>query len=386
MLVVGLMSGTSLDGVDAVLVEITEAKGEIRMQFLDSVSRQYPPAFKEKLLRILPPNEGSVKELAYLHYLLAEEYAAAVLSLLEKVKLSPNQVDLIGCHGQTVCNLPQGKDGFSPRARLQLGDISVIAIRTGIATVGDFRPADVAAGGDGGPLTPYFDFHAFRSFQRHRVILNIGGIANVTYIPAGAGLEEVRGFDTGPGNMLIDALVQQGTGGQQAYDRDGELAARGKVHKTLLEELLRHPFVKKAPPKSAGREEFGSHFAEDLLRRAEALGLSPPDLIATVTAFTAEAIIANCQRFLGPIDEVIVGGGGAYNRTLMTLLQEGFKPVPVRTTEEYGVPIKSREAMGMALLAYQAFHRRPNNVPGVTGARCPVVMGKIAWGEPCPGS
>lgn len=380
------MSGTSLDGVDAVLVEITEVNGELKIRFLDMLSRRYPRALKEKLLRILPPNEGSVKNLAHLHYCLAEEYAAVVLSLLEKVGLSPAQVDLIGSHGQTVCNLYPGEDEFSPRARLQLGDISVIAIRTGITTVGDFRPADVAVGGDGGPLIPYFDFHTFRSLERHRVVLNIGGIANVTYIPAGAGLEEVRGFDTGPGNMLTDALVQRVTGRQQAYDRDGALAARGKVHKGLLEELLGHPFVKREPPKSAGREEFGSHFAEDLLRRAEALGLSPPDLIATVTAFTAEAIIANCQWFLGPIDEVIVGGGGAYNRTLMTLLQEGFKTVPVRTTEEYGVPIKAREAMGMALLAYQAFHRRPNNVPGVTGARCPVVMGKIAWGKPCPGS
>lgn len=386
MLVVGLMSGTSLDGVDAVLVEITEAEGEIKIKFLDSISRQYPPGLKEKLLRILPPNEGSVKECAYLHYHLAEEYAAAVLSLLEKAKLSPTQVELIGSHGQTVCNLLPGKDGFSPRARLQLGDISVIAIRTGITTVGDFRPADVAAGGDGGPLIPYFDFHVFRSPDRHRVVLNIGGIANVTYIPAGAGLEEVRGFDTGPGNMLIDALVQRVTRGKQSYDRDGELAARGKIHKILLEELLSHPFVTRNPPKSAGREEFGSHFVEDILRRAKALKLSPPDLIATVTAFTAEAIITNCQRFLGPIDEVIVGGGGAYNRTLMSLLQEGFKPVPVQTTEEYGVPIKAREAMGIALLAYQAFHRRPNNVPSVTGARYPVVMGKIAWGKPCPGS
>lgn len=384
MLVVGLMSGTSLDGVDAVLVEITEAKGEIRMRFLDSVSRQYPPALKERLFKILPPNEGSVRECAYLHYLLAEEYAEAVLSLLEKVKLSPTQVDLIGSHGQTVCNLPLGEAGFS-RARLQLGDISVIAIRTGITTVGDFRPADVAAGGEGGPLTPYFDFYAFRSPEKHRVVLNIGGIANVTYIPAGASLEEVQGFDTGPGNMLIDVLVQRITGGKQAYDRDGEFAAKGKVHRTLLEELLEHPFVKRKPPKSAGREEFGSHFAENLLRRAKVLGLSPFDLIATVTAFTVEAIVANCRWFLGPIDEVIVGGGGAYNRTLMTFLQEGFKEVPVRTTEEYGVPIKAREAMAIALLAYQAFHQRPNNVPRVTGARCPVVMGKIAWGRRCPG-
>lgn len=385
-MVVGLMSGTSLDGVDAVLTEITEVDGIPNVRFVDMVSHPYPSALREKLLRILPPNPGTVQEVAYLHYALAEEYANAVLSLLKKTGLSPKAVGLVGSHGQTVCNLNPGEDAFSPRARLQLGDISVIAVRTGITCVGDFRPADIAAGGDGGPLTPYFDFYAFRSLEKHRVVLNIGGIANVTYIPAGAGLEAVRGFDTGPGNMLIDALVQRVTRGQQAYDRDGTLAARGKVHEGLLKELLEHPFVRREPPKSAGREEFGRHFAEDLLRRAEVLGLSYLDLIATATAFTAEAIIANCRRFLGPIDEVIVGGGGAYNRTLMAFLKEGFREVPIRTTEEYGVPIKAREAMAIALLAYQAFHRRPNNVPGVTGARHPVVMGKIAWGKSCPDS
>lgn len=382
MLVVGLMSGTSLDGVDAVLVEITEVNGEFKIQFLDMLSRRYPRALKEKLLKILPPHEGSVKDLAYLHYSLAEEYAAAVLSLLEKVGLSPAQVDLIGSHGQTVCNLYPGEDEFSPRARLQLGDISVIAVRTGITTVGDFRPADVAAGGDGGPLIPYFDFYIFRSPEKHRVVLNIGGIANVTYIPAGASLEEVRGFDTGPGNMVIDALVQRVTEYQYAYDRDGEFATKGRVCEPLLRELLEHPFIKKQPPKSAGREEFGAHFSEYLLQQAKTLGLSPFDLITTATAFTAEAIIANCRWFLGPIDEVIVGGGGAHNKSLMSFLQEGFKPVPVRTTEDYGIPIKAREAMGIAFLAYQAFHRRPNNVPSVTGAKFPVVMGKIAWGKP----
>lgn len=380
MLVIGLMSGTSLDGVDAVLVEITEStSGEIKISFKDSAFHPYSTELKKKLLSILPPNEGSIKELAYLHYHLAEEYAASVEKLLKKTGLFPHQIDLIGCHGQTVCNLPASKEPFSPRARLQIGDISVLAVRTGITTVGDFRPADVAAGGDGGPIVSYFDFYAFKSNTKNRVVVNIGGIANITYLPAGATLDDVQGFDTGPGNMVIDALVRHFTRGAQSYDKDGELAALGKVHAGLLEDLLKHPFVRREPPKSAGREEFGSHFVAELLEKSKDLGLSNEDIIATATAFTAEAIAWNCHQFIGAIDEVIVGGGGALNKTLRRFLQQAFKEIPVKTTEEYGVPIKAREAMGIALLAYQAFHRRPNNVPRVTGAKKHVVMGKIAW-------
>ncbi|MEM2046178.1 MAG: anhydro-N-acetylmuramic acid kinase [Thermoproteota archaeon] len=382
MLVIGLMSGTSIDGVDAVLTEITESDGEINVKYKDAIFRPYSKQLKEKLSSLLPPNKGTVKDLAYLHYYLAEEYAAAALALLEKTKLTPSNVGLIGCHGQTICNLPRGTDEFSPRARLQIGDISVIAVRTGITTVGDFRPADVAAGGDGGPLTPYFDFYAFKSKKQNRLVVNIGGIANVTYIPANASLDKVRGFDTGPGNMLIDILMQRLTKGKVTYDKDGEFAAKGKVNQILLDELLAHPFVQKAPPKSAGREEFGGHFADELLRRMKSMKLSPADLIATVTSFTTEAILFNCQRYLGPVDEVIVGGGGAYNRTLLAFLKESFKSIgaTIRTTEDYGVPVKAREGMAIALLAYQAFHRRPNNVPSVTGAQKSVVLGKIAWG------
>lgn len=385
MFVVGLMSGTSLDGVDAAVVDITEEDGRIKMDLAGLVSMPYSKVFVERLRQVLPPNDGTVADLARLHYYLGEQYAVAVKQAMEVTGFLPEQVGLIGCHGQTVCNVPPGEDEFSPHARLQIGDTSVIAVRTGIPTVGDFRPAEVAAGGEGAPLISYFDYHAFRSDKHNRVVLNMGGIANVTYLPKNAGLEDVRGFDTGPGNMLLDRLVQMMSGGELQFDTDGEWAARGTVHAGLLEELLQHPFVVRCPPKSAGREEYGAQFAQGVLSQARQSGISDEDLLATCAAFTAEAVVSNCRQFLGSVDELIVGGGGAHNRLLLRLLEDGFAPAAVVTTDQFGVPSKAREAMGIALLAYQSFRQRANNVPGVTGAQRSVVMGKLSWGMPCPG-
>ena len=230
-------------------------------------------------------------------------------------------------------------------------------------------------------MIPYFDYHAFKSSEYNRVILNLGGIANITYIPAGGQIHDVRGFDTGPGNMLLDGLIRLLSEGRESFDLDGQTAARGKPHQGLLQRLMTHPFVHKDPPKSAGREEFGKGFLEEVIKESRNYNLSNDDLIATVTAFTAEAIVCNCKHFLGPVDEVIVGGGGALNKTILAMIQERFSEAWVTTTKEYGIPIKAKEAMGFALLAYQAFHRRPNNVPSVTGAKHPVIMGKIAWGR-----
>lgn len=381
MRVIGLMSGTSLDSIDAALVNIEDNGNQVKMDLLALESIPYSEELKDKLNRLLPPNRGSVEELAYMHFYLGKKLAEAAFQVIEKAHLSPSEVSLIGSHGQTICNLPQGEGEFSPHSRLQIGDISVIAVQTGITTVGDFRPADVAAGGEGAPLIPYFDYHAFRSTSKNRVIVNIGGIANVTYLPAGARLDDVRGFDTGPGNMIIDAVVRLVDENGEGFDRDGRLASQGVPCDPLLKRLMAHPFIGKNPPKSAGREEFGEKFLKQVIEESRNYNLSHSDLIATVTAFTAEAIAYNCKRFLGPIDEVIVGGGGAFNKTLLAMIRERFPHAKVTTTDEYGIPAKAREAMGFALLAYQAFHGRPNNVPSVTGANRPVVMGKIAWGN-----
>jgi anhydro-N-acetylmuramic acid kinase len=376
------MSGTSLDGIEAVLVNIDESENQVlKMDLLAWESIIYPEELKARLIRLLPPNRGSIEELAYMNFYLGQKYAEAALKVIEKAHLSTAEVDLIGSHGQTICNLPKGGDEFSPHSRLQIGDISVIAVRTGITTVGDFRAADVAAGGEGAPLIPYFDYHMFRSPNKNRVILNIGGISNVTYLPAKAGLEDIRGFDTGPGNMLLDGLMRLLSKGRESFDRDGRAAAQGRPYPELLRKMMSHPFIHKAPPKSTGREEFGEGFLKEIMKESRNYNLSGDDLIATATAFTAEAIAYNCRRFLGPIDEMIISGGGAFNKTLLAMIKERLAGVRVTTTEEYGIPIKAKEAMGFALLAYQAFHRRPNNVPSVTGAKYPVIMGKIAWGR-----
>jgi len=239
----------------------------------------------------------------------------------------------------------------------------------------------MAAGGEGAPLIPYVDYVLFASPEKRRVLLNIGGIANVTYLPAGADLGEIKAFDTGPGNMVIDQIVQKLSGGKLAYDVSGAMAAKGEINESLLKELMEHPFIKRKPPKSTGREEFGEPFAIWLLEEARERGLGLEDLVATVTAFTVESIVENCRRFLGPFEELIASGGGARNLTIMRWLAERLPGVKVTTTEEYGIPVQAKEAVGFAVLAYQALKKRPNNVPAATGAKNHVVMGKIAWGR-----
>ncbi|MGQ9478288.1 MAG: anhydro-N-acetylmuramic acid kinase [Candidatus Bipolaricaulia bacterium] len=388
MLVIGLMSGTSMDGITAALVEIEEKKlgegvePELMTKLIELETYPYPPELKRQLLILR--ESGTVEELCCMDFYLGELFAQAALKVMEKAGKSSEEIDLIGSHGQTICHHPQGLEGFefSAPSTLQLGEIDVIAERTGITTIGDFRPKDLAAGGEGAPLIPYADYHLFHDPEKHRAILNIGGIANITYLPAGAKLNEIIAFDTGPGNMVIDGVLRRLTGDEQAYDKNGEIAAKGRVNQRLLQELMDYPFINRRPPKSTGREEFGEGFLDRLMKRAHSLRLSDEDLVATVTAFTTEAIAENCRRFLGRIDELIVGGGGAYNRTLLQMLEERFKGVYVATTQAYGIPVEAKEALGFALLAYQASHHRANNVPSATGAKHPVVLGKISWGIP----
>ena len=385
MLVVGLMSGTSMDGITAALVDIRDLPGGSEKLRVELVAHETVPFSMELRERLITLSEsGSIQELCVLNFYLGELFADAALRVIKKAGKCPHEVDLIGSHGQTVCHLPRGLDTageFSRPSTLQIGEIDVIAERTGITTVGDFRPRDMAAGGEGAPLIPYVDYVLFADPERSRVLLNIGGIANVTYLPAGVDLNGVKAFDTGPGNMVIDRIVQEVSGGKKRFDMDGAMAASGRIDQEFLRELMQHPFIHRPPPKSTGREEFGESFANQLFKEARRRGLGPEDLVATVTAFTVESIVENCRRFLGPFEELIASGGGAYNLTIMRWLAERLPGVKVTTTEEYGIPVQAKEAVGFAVLAYQALKKRPNNVPAATGAKKHVVIGKIAWGR-----
>jgi anhydro-N-acetylmuramic acid kinase len=327
---------------------------------------------------------GTVAEVCHLNAVLGEWFAKAAMNVLARARLRPSAVHLIGSHGQTIHHLPKPirVPGLGPiRSTLQIGEPAVIAERTGITTVADFRPRDVAAGGDGAPLTPYVHYLLLRDRRRSRLVVNLGGISNVTYLPAGGGLSDIRAFDTGPGNMVLDALVSRMTSGRQSMDRDGRMAARGRVDARLLRQMLAHPFLHQRPPKSTGREEFGEAFLARLQAAGRRRKLRPEDLLATCSLMTAMSI-GMARRWLKEnIDEVVVGGGGTNNRTLMRNLASVFDPTPVRTFDEVGWDGKAFEAVAFAVLAYQTLKGEATNVPAATGAAHPVVLGTIVPGS-----
>ncbi len=380
MKAVGLMSGTSADGIDAALVEIQSDPIRMRLVIFDVFP--YPRALQKSLITLA---EGAaVSDLCHLNFYLGELLADAVIRIARRANVPLSKIALIGSHGQTVHHLPTPKrtGKWAIRSTLQIGEPSVIAERTGVTTVADFRPRDMAAGGEGAPLTPYLHFHLFSSPHVARAVVNIGGISNLTFLTAGAPLEGTRAFDAGPGNMLIDGIVRALTRGREKMDRDGKRARRGRVHAGLLGEMMRHPFIRKAPPKSTGREAFGQAMVEKMLQRGARLRLTPDDSIATATALTAAAIAEHVRRFApAPPDELIACGGGVHNRALMENLAEALAPVPVRVSDALGYPSRAIEAMTFALLAYQTWHNQPTNLPYVTGARHPVVLGKIIPGH-----
>ncbi|MFO0576951.1 MAG: anhydro-N-acetylmuramic acid kinase [Polyangia bacterium] len=378
--VLGLMSGTSADGLDCALVTI-EGHG-LGARVLSVQARTYPysAAEREYLHGLFRPDLPS-RAVCEANFRLGELFASGALRLLAELGVSsgPDPVDLIGSHGQTVWHQPPSasQDGSVP-STLQLGEPAVIAARTGVVTVGDFRVADVALGGEGAPLVPYADYVLFREPGRRRALQNIGGIANVTVLADRA--EDVIAFDNGPGNMLIDALAKVASGGTLELDLDGQLSARGQVLPDVLAHLLDDDYLRRPPPKSTGRERYGRPFAHALLGRFA--DRRPLDLLATAVALTARAI-ADSLRPLG-IDELMVSGGGAHNRTLMASLQRLLDPIPVRRLESADghVDIDNKEAVAFALLAVQAVHGEPTNLPSVTGAALPAVLGKICLPPP----
>lgn len=385
MKVIGLISGTSTDGVDAALVEIAGRGLDSRLRLLRFATYPYPRELRAQLVRLT--HDGRVEDLSRLNAYVGELFARAAIRIAKEAGLPLSQIDLIGSHGQTICHqpVPFKMGGMKIRSTLQIGEPSIIAERTGITTVADFRPRDMAAGGEGAPLTPYLHYILFHNPNRPRLVVNIGGISNVTYLPCDAGLENILAFDVGPGNMLMDGIVQHRTNGRRAMDRGGAMARRGRIHERLLSELLRHPFLHHSPPKTTGRELFGQAMIERVVRRAKVLRLNQWDLMATVTTFTARSISRAYEKFIfqkGGVEEVIVGGGGTRNPTLMQFLQEAFGPIPVYTFEKFDLDSRALEAMAFALFAYGTIQSEPNNVPSATGAERPVVMGKIVPGRP----
>ena len=370
MKAIGLMSGTSADGVDAALVEIG-AGPPLVLKHLHSSLSPYPTGLRQRILQLATPPGGSASDVCRLNAYLGELFAQAALDLCRRARVPPESVDLIGSHGQTIRHLPiPRKEGdLEVASTLQIGEPAVIAERTGITTVANFRTRDVAAGGQGAPLTPLPHYVIFRDAKKGRVVVNLGGIANITAIPAGGAPAQVVAFDTGPGNVLLDLAAFRVTSGQTDYDANGELAAAGRVSEELLRSLLAHPFIKKSPPKSTGREDFGPGFLEEVLRKASSL--APPDLMATLTAFTAEAVAVNLREFVLPrmaIDEVVLTGGGARNPVLRKMVADRLAPAAPVDPDALGFPGRAIEAAAFAFLAFLTWHGRAGNLPAATGA------------------
>ncbi|MGB2960152.1 MAG: anhydro-N-acetylmuramic acid kinase [Bacteroidota bacterium] len=377
-LVVGLMSGTSLDGIDAVLLRIRGSGPGTRFKQLAFLEQRFPPGLRKELLRNSVPETSRVDEIAQLNVLLAELYADAVAAVARKANVKPGRIDLIGSHGQTIHHLPKPRRmyGKTVRATLQIGDPSVLAAITGIMTVGDFRLADMAVGGQGAPLVPYFDWLVFRSSRANRLLLNIGGIANITAIPKSCSAARVIAFDTGPGNMVVDSLMHEFYG--KPYDHSGKTAARGAVSLDLFDRMARHPYLKTGPPKSTGREEFGQEFVRQLLRHGK--GYDQEDIVATASQFTAYAVYDAYRRFVAKkmsVDEIIVSGGGAKNRFFLDELSRYFSDSLICNIGDFGISADSKEAVCFAVLANETVAGRPANLPSVTGARKRVVLGKV---------
>jgi anhydro-N-acetylmuramic acid kinase len=377
-LIVGLISGTSADGIDTALVEVTGNGPATRLKQLAFGSYKYPEAFRELLLLNSLPGSGSVDLVCELNVLIAHFFAVAVRNVVRKARLPISSVDLIGSHGQTVHHLPTAKHAFETlfSSTLQIGDPSTIAQLTGIVTVGDFRTADMAAGGQGAPLVPYFDYLMFRSKKKNRLLLNIGGIANVTALPKNCAIGDVMAFDTGPGNMIIDALMSRWYG--KKFDNGGRMASKGELLPGLLLDLVSHPYFAKKPPKSTGRELFGASFLPRMEKLARTM--KRKDLLATATELTPFTVFDQYNRFIATRmrpDEVLVSGGGVHNRTMMEALRDYFRPVPVHRIESAGFSSDAKEAVCFAVLANETISEHTANIPQVTGARKPVILGKI---------
>ena len=380
MIVAGVMSGTSADGINVALVRFQTRRGASgKPTLIGHAEYPYAVNIRRAVLAAMNAQSASVADLSRLNFLLGELYADAVLATQKRFRV---KADLVGCHGQTIYHQGESAPYLGRRVAVtwQTGEGAVVAARVGAPCVSDFRPADMAVGGKGAPLVPFLDYLFYRDSRVGRIVQNIGGIANLTAIPAGAGPEKVIAFDTGPGNMVIDAVMERLFG--KRFDRGGRVAASGTVDDGAIAKLMRTPFFREKPPKTAGREEFGREFVAKFVRLCGRTNKA--NVAATATAFTARSIADAVQRFVlrrARFAEMVVSGGGAKNPTLMGMLANELSTlgVALRTSDEFGIPAEAKEAVAFALMAYETWHRRPSNVPSATGAKRSAVLGKISY-------
>ncbi len=381
MLIIGLMSGTSADGIDAALCDISGKPPRLSARIVKTLGISYPPEMQARILRACQPSTGQVDELCRLNAALGEQFADAALRVIAAADLRPEDVALIGSHGQTVWH--DVDTAGQVTSTLQLGEASVIAERTGITTIHNFRTRDVASGGQGAPLTGYADWLLLRHAEHWRAVQNIGGMGNVTVLPP---LSETQSapiaFDTGPGNALVDGAVTRVTDGMMRCDYNGHIAQGGQIDSNWLDAMMEHPYFKRQPPKTTGRELFGADQAARLVAEGRERGLSDADIIATITALTAASITDALRRFTPhPVGEIIIGGGGVHNPALMKMLRHFLSPIPVKTYEDIGMDSDFKEALVFALLAHETWHARPGAHPSITGARHASILGQITPGE-----
>jgi len=413
LLVLGLMSGTSADAIDVALARISGAPPNVSPKLVNRTSINFPKAIRTEILRVAEQQPITAGELSQLNFRLGEVFADAILTACQRFRITAKKLALIGSHGQTIFH--QGQPvrylGTPTASTLQIGEPSIIAARTGVTTVADFRPADIALGGQGAPLVPYADYLLYRHPSMGRVSLNLGGIPNITVLPAAAKPSQIFAFDTGPANMLIDALVSHFTRGRQRFDKDATIAQAGRAIPALLDELMKDPYLKIAPPKSTGREYYGRAYLKTLLSLARRHQAKPADTIRAATIFTALSVVDALHRFVLPrhkIHQLIISGGGARNPLILAQLTAALaastqaesltrtqraaphvrnKPasskIELLSSAQLGVPEDAKEAFAFALMAYETFHRRPANLPSATGARGVAILGKISYAPPC---
>jgi len=368
MIVMGLMSGTSCDGCDVSIVEIKRGKPKLLFFY----SKEYPEELRERIRRCMNREKGTVDLITQVNFEIGQFFGRVAREAMVKSGITPH---IIASHGQTIYHIPRPdrSKGEKTKSTFQIGEAACIVEETGIPVISDFRVQDVAAGGDGAPLVPMADFIMFRQKNKSISIHNIGGISNLTYIPKGANPEDVIAFDTGPGNVLINQLTRKLFG--MEYDPEGKIAREGNVHMEIVNKLLDHPYFKLNPPKSTGPEEFNIELLNEYINR-----IPRKDLLASVTFFTAKSIALAYKKYIIPrgLDEILIAGGGSYNKTLINWIKAELQEIPVYTFEERGLNSKARESMAFAILGYLAWKKKPNNLPQVTGARHPVIMGKIS--------
>ncbi len=385
--VIGLMSGTSVDGIDAAVVEITGHSLETTVDLIAFETFPFLPDVPQRILALCQPDTSRVDDICEMNFYIGHLFAEAVKHILQKNGISTSDIDLIGSHGQTIHHLPGDlntdcKDSRYP-STLQIGEPAVIAHETGIPTIADFRVADMAAGGQGAPLVSYPDYLLFHDSLKTVGLLNIGGIANLTVLPANGSFDSVSAADTGPGNMCVDAVVSEITDGKERYDKAGQRAAQGTPYQPLIDEWLKHPFWQLAPPKTTGREMFGHTFAMECLAACRKHGLVDNDSIATLTELTSQTVALYISQFVAeqnPIDILYVSGGGVHNQTIMQGLNEALVDTAVEPVDTSGISADAKEAIAFAILANESLHGQTGNLPSATGASVRKILGKFV----CP--